>query len=70
MKSPAYSLKGTGKKMITSLGIVVLGALATWLETEAIVIFIDDFNLQGMEAILVSVNTWLVAAIRNFVKSS
>jgi len=63
MKSPAFSFKSTGRKILTGAAIAMAGALATYFEQE-----IGSFDFGSYQMVAVSINSVVVNAIRMFTK--
>jgi len=61
--SKSFSLKGTGKKFAIGAMVAMLGAFATFLETE-----IANIDFGAFTELVVAVNCIVVNSIRNFVR--
>ena len=65
MPSPSNSFKGTGKKMLTSLGLSLLGAVATWLA-----VVNQEFDFGAFAPIVGAFAPFVANALREYVRST
>lgn len=63
MKSPAFNFKGTGEKLLKSLGWCLLTAFGTWLPTLTV-----EFDFGVYNVLVGGAITFIVNAINEFIK--
>jgi len=63
MLSPKYSFKGTGLKILISLGLALLGAVATWLLT-----ITDVVEFGQLTPFVAALAPIIANAIKEFIK--